>query len=129
MQKVINLASTRAFLDTVKLDHAVWKNNIYQMIANRQFNIQVNSHQECRLGKWYFEGEGAKRFSHLCNFATINPPHEKVHLSGKQALKCGLNGDNEGMTQNIEAMELASQEVVLSLEAMLDELLPSEHGV
>ncbi|ANU35680.1 methyl-accepting chemotaxis protein [Vibrio scophthalmi] len=129
MQKVINLASTRAFLDTVKLDHAVWKNNIYQMIANRQFNIQVNSHQECRLGKWYFDGEGANRFSHLRNFVTINPPHEKVHFSGKQALKCGLNGDHEGMTQNIEVMELASQEVVFSLEAMLDELLLSEHGM
>ncbi len=32
MQQVIHIASTRAFLDTVKLDHAIWKNNIYRLL-------------------------------------------------------------------------------------------------
>ena len=31
MKQVIHIASTRAFLDSVKLDHAIWKNNTYRL--------------------------------------------------------------------------------------------------
>ncbi|WP_445323162.1 CZB domain-containing protein [Photobacterium sp. J15] len=123
MQSVIHTASVRTFLDTVKLDHAVWKNNIYQKIALNQFNTGVNSHKECRLGKWYFEGSGAKNFSHLNGFKKINSPHEKVHSSGREALQAGMNNEFELMLQHINAMESASEEVVFNIDGLLEEIL------
>lgn len=122
MQHVINMASTRAFLDTVKLDHAVWKNGVYEKLAQQEYDCYVNSHQECRLGKWYFEGEGAASFSHLTHFGRLNSPHEMVHRSGKEALSCGLEGDINGLTQHINSMESASEDVVSTIERMMDEL-------
>ncbi|MCV5941342.1 hypothetical protein OFN64_32205, partial [Escherichia coli] len=50
MKRVIHFASTRSFLDTVKLDHAIWKNNIYRLLQSGSFGETVNSHSECRLG-------------------------------------------------------------------------------
>ncbi|HAU8293434.1 TPA: chemotaxis protein [Vibrio vulnificus] len=123
MQEVITMASTRAFLDTVKLDHTVWKNSIYQKLTEKDFNSYISSHRECRLGKWYFDGEGAKRFSHLSYFSKLNLPHEKVHNAGKNALESGEENDVNGLIENICEMEKASSDVVSIIESMLEELV------
>nr|WP_051957148.1 methyl-accepting chemotaxis protein [Vibrio vulnificus] len=119
MQTVINTAALQAFLDTVKLDHTVWKNNIYQKILNEDFSVVVNNHFECRLGKWYFEGEGQKRFSNSHGFIKLNYPHELVHDSGRKAIECGKLSDIPGLINNINAMETASEEVVFYLGEIL----------
>lgn len=127
MQKAIAIAAARAFLDTVKLDHAVWKNNIYNYIEQQAFGTEVNSHTECRLGQWYFEGEGAQQFSHFPSFNKINGPHEQVHWAGKKALECGGNNDPQGLLEHIMTMEKASEEVVHFLDELIEEVIASIH--
>ena len=56
MQQVIHSAASTSFLNTTKLDHAVWKNTIYRLIDQQHFHEPVSDHAQCRLGKWYFEG-------------------------------------------------------------------------
>ncbi|MGC7854802.1 CZB domain-containing protein [Vibrio anguillarum] len=72
----------------------------------------MNTHQECRLGKWYFEGDGAREYSQLPSFAGLNAPHKLVHDSGKNALKFGQNGDWTQLIKQVDTMELASKSVV-----------------
>ncbi len=43
MQQVISHAATVSFLNTTKLDHAVWKQNIYELLQNQCFDQPVNS--------------------------------------------------------------------------------------
>ncbi|EGU33732.1 methyl-accepting chemotaxis protein [Vibrio ichthyoenteri ATCC 700023] len=128
MQEIIRSASSRAFLNTVKLDHVVWKNNVYQLVNKRQFDSAVNSHKECRLGKWYFEGAGAQYFSQLSSFNGINAPHEQVHSSGRNALACGLRDDLNGMMQQLESMEMASEAVVHNIDRLLEESIQQKVG-
>ncbi|KLV11427.1 chemotaxis protein [Photobacterium ganghwense] len=123
MQEVIRAASTRAFLDTVKLDHTVWKNNVYSQIEQRNFASVLNAHTECRLGKWYFEGAGMEKYSHLPSFSKLNPPHQLVHDSGKNALHAGLHQSSQALLQHIEAMESASDDVVQAIDRLLDDVL------
>ncbi len=122
MQKVIHLATARSFLDTVKLDHAVWKNNVYSHLQERDYQAQVNKHTECRLGKWYFEGAGAEQYSHLASFNGLNHPHQLVHDSGHHAIKAGQSGDQHALIQHVEAMEDASEGVVHSIDRLLSEV-------
>ena len=56
MQTVIKEASYGSFMNTVKLDHVVWKSNIYQQVNFKAFDAEVNTHTMCRLGQWYHEG-------------------------------------------------------------------------
>jgi predicted nucleic acid-binding Zn-ribbon protein len=119
MQHVISTATTSAFLNTVKLDHAVWKSNVYSLIQNKQFHNQVNSHTECRLGKWYYEGDGSKFFRNLEAFRGLEQPHKQVHESGKAALEAAKKDDQPLMVQQLEQMEAASMEVVRSLDMLL----------
>lgn len=111
MQSVINQSATMAFLNTVKLDHAVWKHHVYQLIQQQRFADPVNAHTECRLGKWYFEGEGKKRYSGKRSFQQLDIPHKVVHQSGRDALAAGQRGDFTAMQQALLQMEQASAEV------------------
>jgi len=111
MQKVISQSSTMAFLNTVKLDHAVWKHHVYQLIQEQRFSESVNAHSECRLGKWYFEGEGKKRYSGMRSFQQLDTPHKAVHQCGRDALAAGLRGDHQAMQQALVQMEQSSQQV------------------
>ncbi|KAB7660479.1 methyl-accepting chemotaxis protein [Plesiomonas shigelloides] len=125
MQKVISHTSARSFLDTVKLDHTIWKNDVYRHLEHASPQYRPNSHTECRLGRWYFEGNGAKYFSHLKSFQSIDRPHEYVHTSGQKALQCAADHDYGSMLEHIQVMETSSEEVVLHIDHLLDEYLRS----
>jgi len=127
MQVVIHLATARSFLDTVKLDHAVWKNSVYSHLQERDYQAQVNKHTECRLGKWYFEGAGAEQYSHLASFNGLNPPHQLVHDSGRNAIEAGQSGDLHALIKHVEAMEDASESVVHSIDRLLGEVTTAQH--
>lgn len=109
MKQVIQLTSTSAFLNTVKLDHAVWKAQVYQLISEGKFEETCVGHEDCRLGKWYFEGYGHKNFSHLQSFKDLNSPHKAVHEYGNQALQAGARGETDVLIAALEAMETASR--------------------
>lgn len=123
MQAVIRDTTTSAFLNTVKLDHAVWKNNVYSMIEKQNFSQPVNAHTECRLGNWYFNGYGASHYSHLQSFKDLDKPHKQVHESGRQALAAGAVGDNNAMLKNLQQMESASLEVIRCLDRLMQDSL------
>lgn len=122
MQRVIRLATTASFLNTVKLDHAVWKNQIYSLIESGNFAAGANSHTECRLGQWYYEGYGGRKYGHLSSFKSLENPHREVHISGREALKAGEAGNLKSMASHIQKMESASLQVVKGLENLMSEV-------
>ncbi|OCH50689.1 MULTISPECIES: methyl-accepting chemotaxis protein [Vibrio] len=124
MQRVIHIASTRAFLDTVKLDHAIWKNNIYRLLRKGAFGETVNNHSECRLGQWYYRGDG-KFYSHLRSYALLEEPHKDVHEGGREAMNQAKSGNMAGMVTAINAMECASEQVVEKIDNLMSEIIVS----
>ncbi|MBM6552204.1 CZB domain-containing protein [Marinomonas ostreistagni] len=122
MQNVIELAATQSFLDTVKLDHAVWKNQVYTKIEQQDFREVVNAHTECRLGKWYYEGQGHKHYQSLHNFRAIEAPHKAVHDAGRAAVAAAEQGQMQQMLSQLDKMESASLQVVVSIEALMEEI-------
>lgn len=122
MQSVIHETTTNAFLNTVKLDHAVWKAGIYQRISEGRFTECAGNHKNCRLGKWYFEGYGAKNYKQLNSFRDLNSPHKAVHEYGNQALEAGARGDMETLVAALEAMEDAGHQVVTFIDQLQEEL-------
>ncbi|MGF1904362.1 methyl-accepting chemotaxis protein [Aliivibrio salmonicida] len=125
MKEVIYIASTRAFLDTVKLDHAIWKNNIYRLLQNGSFDETVNTHSECRLGQWYYKGDG-KAYVHLKSYTQLEGPHKGVHDSGREAMSKAKTGNMPGMITSINAMENASEQVVIQIDRLMDEIVATK---
>ncbi len=114
MYSVITNSTTDAFLQTVKMDHVVWKLKVYQAIlgVSDNDNDDLTNHQNCRLGKWYFQGEGAEKYTNYSAFKQLDAPHAQVHDYGLSALKSMKSGDMAKAVKDLAVMESASVEVV-----------------
>ncbi len=122
MEHIIAGSSLKSFVEVAKVDHLVFKFRIYLgLFGLEQLNPdQVASHTTCRLGKWYYEGEGRECFSRLAGYREIETPHIDVHRFGIDALRARLSGDNVAMLRCVEAMEQASFKVLDNLQRMAD---------
>ena len=67
------------FMSLAKIDHVLWKTNSYLSVYEHKPAFKFVDHHNCRLGKWYFEGNGEKYFSHTPSFEKLNEPHAGVH--------------------------------------------------
>ena len=116
--------AAESFLETVKLDHVVWKAQVYNCIWNDNFELcqGMADHTQCRLGKWYTEGEGHQKYRHLSSFAKLDEPHRDVHENGFKALDCYQRGDRLQAITHLQKMEAASSIVIDLLSGMEAEI-------
>jgi methyl-accepting chemotaxis protein len=126
MVNVINQTAQLTFLNTVKLDHAVWKNDVYQKVEMKKFDEPVNKHSECRLGKWYFQGDGSQLYSKLTSYKAIDAPHKQVHDFGREALAAGSAGQTAKVLQLLANMESASMDVVGAIDKLSEEMIATK---
>jgi len=125
MEEVIAGSALKSFVEVAKVDHLVFKFKIYLGLFDLE-NVQpdkVATHTACRLGKWYYEGEGKASFSTLPGYREIESPHIEVHRKGVMALEAKIQGDMTAMLAHVEAMEKASCSVIDNLQLMSDSAL------
>ncbi|WP_277345152.1 methyl-accepting chemotaxis protein [Chromobacterium fluminis] len=120
MEGSIAASALRGFCELAKMDHLIYKFRVYQvMFGLSDEDIgHFGSHQHCRFGKWYYEGEGRVSFSHLPGFREIEAPHAKVHTAALDALRAHADGDSRAAVEHVAAMEAASLQVLAGLEHM-----------
>ena len=125
MRLTINKASYTAFITTVMMDHIHWKNDVYKRCISDGVNAteEIVDHHSCRLGKWYFEGDGFINFSHLKSYMDLDDPHQAVHTNGLLALELHENGDKKAALDALQRMEVASCEVQTVLDSMIAEMM------
>lgn len=118
MEGTISAAALRSFVEVAKIDHILYKFEIYKVfmgISDRNAD-SFASHTECRLGKWYFSGEGRECFSKLDGYEAVDTPHKAVHQHGREAVTAFRSGDPMRGIGLVALMEQASMEVLAALE-------------
>jgi chromosome segregation ATPase len=120
MEHTIAVAALRSFVEVAKIDHLIFKFEIYQvfMALSEKRVDEFSAHTACRLGKWYYEGEGKACFSQLDGYRTMEAPHIEVHRHGRAAVEFYRAGDFSAGVSAIEQMEIASMGVLENLERM-----------
>ncbi len=118
MQKTLSSESEHAQIQTLKLDQLAWKSTIYKAIANGQYQHPIKSHHDCQLGKWYYEGEGHSKYSHLGDYRSMEEPHKNMHGAGSEALQHAANGDETATENSLKDMERACSAVIEALDRM-----------
>jgi len=120
MEQAISATTLRAFVELAKLDHLIFKFEIYKVFfgLSEKTSDDLASHTACRLGKWYYEGEGRTLYSGLPGYRELELPHKDVHANGKEALAKFATGNVRAAVQSIARMEQASLRVVTGLEKM-----------
>jgi hypothetical protein len=124
MLDVITVTATDSFLQSVKMDHVIWKQDVYKVLLGQSDKppSDFTEHTMCRLGKWYFEGEGAQKHVHYRSFKLLASPHQKVHEYGFAAMNAHLQGDISMAIKNMGFMEKASLEVIDLLTSLSNEI-------
>lgn len=118
MEGIISSSALRGFVSGVKVDHMVFKMSIYNVFmgVTDLKSDDLSDHHNCRLGKWYYEGEGVQCFSKINGYQQVEEPHKEVHVQGKKALYSLEQGNFSEGLEFLKKMESASLDVQMALE-------------
>jgi uncharacterized coiled-coil protein SlyX len=108
-----------SFIQTVKLDHIVWKGEVYEVALGRSQKSaeSFSDHKQCRLGQWY-SSDKSRKHQKIPSFKGIERPHSDVHQHGIAGLKQLQSGDIKQSLLSFEKMEQASSQLI----SILDDL-------
>jgi Methyl-accepting chemotaxis protein (MCP) signalling domain/Chemoreceptor zinc-binding domain len=118
MKTAIGTTALRTFIEIAKVDHLIFKFEIYKVFLGLSTKKpeEFSSHTGCRLGKWYYEGEGSQCFSALHGFREMDEPHKRFHHYGVDAVTHYFDGRYKQGLASISEMEAASFQVLDALE-------------
>ena len=119
MESTIERSALGGFIEVVKMDHLVFKFDVYLVLfglSDKRPEAFAN-HRGCRLGKWYYEGDGRK-LSGKTGFRELEAPHEEVHKCGLEALNYFLSGNLDRAIEALGSMDKASMEVLRQLDRL-----------
>ena len=113
----ISETTDSVFLGLAKLDHMLWKVNTYLSVSEGAPAFDFVDHHHCRLGKWYYEGEGKAFFSSSVHYAELERPHAVVHDSTREIFTL-LEGERDypALMKTLRVMEEHSMEVFHKLD-------------
>ena len=120
MKSTISEGAMATFIQTVKLDHVVWKADVYSVLCGYSTKSlsEFSDHVSCRLGQWYREN-ASKPIGQTAAFREIDAPHAKVHSSGVAAIQAKQNGNDDESDAKLLEMEQASERVMTLLDRLL----------
>ena len=124
----LNILGDTVFMSLAKLDHVIWKVNTYISTHEAKPAFNFVDHHNCRLGKWYFEGDGNKYFSHTANYKRLNAPHARVHNGTHKVFELIQHTpiDLAEVKKAFTSIEDSSKEVFSVLDDIMEEVLSQD---
>jgi methyl-accepting chemotaxis protein len=117
--------SNYIFSNLAKIDHVIFKNNVYAFLFGQENNFKPVDHHSCRLGKWYDTGIGKEQFGHLKSYNLLEKPHAAVHTQANALIAdCGDGKklcSRTQIEQRIKTIEEASHGVFEALDILVAE--------
>ena len=116
-EKTTASSALQGFCEVAKIDHLLFKLRVYKVLFGLSDETESNfvDHTQCRLGKWYYEGEG-KQHAGLDGYRDMEAPHLKLHEHVKTAIAQSRQGNTAGMIDAVMKMEQTGDQVLATLE-------------
>ena len=118
MSALIEHIALGSFCEAVKLDHLLFKFEVYQRLQRHDSNTELANHQSCRLGRWYQDGETIARYGRTRGYQQLEAPHRQVHEAAHEALHAAQKQDWARTLQAVAQMERASRDVSQQLDSL-----------
>ncbi len=117
--KGVSVTTDNVFMSLAKLDHVLWKVNTYLSVNKGEPVFDFVDHHNCRLGKWYYNGEGKEFFSSSDYYGRLEYPHSVVHEGTKgvfDIIDRDQQLDYAALMEAFKVMEDSSAEVFSTLD-------------
>lgn len=110
-------ASLRGFCEVAKVDHLLFKFRVYRVLfgLSHENAHDFCDHRNCRLGQWYYEGEG-RNYSHLPGYRELDEPHLALHRHVVEAIESNRQGKTDDTITAVKRMEQAGERILAALE-------------
>lgn len=121
MQDSIASSSRLANAELANIEELTLKLEVYKVLLGLS-DLKpgdLPDETECRLGRWYYEGEGRAEFSRLPGYREMEAPHKAVHDQARQAVARYRSGDLTGALDALTRMEDANLTVMAGMERIL----------
>ena len=120
---LMTVETGRVFMSIAKIDHIIWKANTYYSAITAKEQFEFISHKNCRLGKWYYEGEGKEEFSKSIHYKDLETPHAIVHDATKKVFKLMVEEDVnlDKLLEVFTEMEESSHNIFSTLDLIFND--------
>jgi len=114
----------KLYTTLIKVDHIIFKSDAYHAVISVDKDASFVDHHNCRMGKWYYEGQGKEAFSSLPAYREMEEPHALVHtkvLENMEFVKSENVFKDENpklIVNNFREMENASNTLFNKLDEM-----------
>jgi methyl-accepting chemotaxis protein len=124
MRSVINTSADSGFIQMAKMDHVVWKIQVYRAIlADKNFDPHdLADDHGCRLGAWHRSAEAEERFGRSPSFRELEAPHRQLHNAGREAIRLHRKGELHESLTALKQMEQSSDRVMHILDRFSHEM-------
>ncbi|WP_104706777.1 methyl-accepting chemotaxis protein [Helicobacter bizzozeronii] len=112
------------FCGLAKTDHVVYKGNLYGVVFNIPNNFKRVEGRDCRLGKWYYEGDGKTHFGNVPSYRALEPYHNALHDEANalvDTLKDRSKVTSEAIEKSVQLVEQSSKGVRETIDKMFQE--------
>ena len=112
------------FCSLAKLDHVVYKSRLFSLMLGASNEFAVTDHRGCRLGKWYYEGDGYKNFRDTQGYKELEAHHASVHSHANQIaspIRDKKPVTREFVEEQIKSFDIATKGVMREIDNMLKE--------
>lgn len=123
MENTVASSALLANLELANLEELTLKLEVYKVFLGLSDlrPEQLPDDTKCRLGRWYYDGEGKALFSRLPGYSALETPHRAVHEHACRALTLHYTGATDAALAALAAMEQANLAVMSGLERMLQQ--------
>jgi methyl-accepting chemotaxis protein len=110
-------------LGAAKAAHLSWKTRLRSFLDGKSSLTEKEavSHMDCAFGKWYYS-EGKEKYGSLCEFTSIESPHEKLHAQVKEAIRYRQAKEFDRAENCYDQVAAISAEIVQKLTALEDKV-------
>ncbi|HRQ57398.1 MAG TPA: methyl-accepting chemotaxis protein [Azoarcus taiwanensis] len=122
MEQAVTSSALLSNVELANIDELTIKLEVYKVFlgVSELGPEDLPDEQHCRLGKWYYDGEGREHFADLAGYAELEAPHRAVHAHARRAVELHGQGKLEAALAELQAMEKANIAVMHGLKRMLD---------
>ena len=108
-------------IELANLEELEMKLVVYQVLAGLS-DVTAESlpaETECRLGRWYYQGDGKDQYAGRVDFGAIEKPHKLVHEYARQAIEAHRLGHSDEALKALELMESNNLDVMTRLRRLV----------
>ncbi len=124
MERAVSSSSLLANVELANIDELALKLEVYKVFLGLSTlrPEELPDETQCRLGRWYYEGEGKAHFARLPGYAEMETPHKAVHDHARRAVERFYARDADGALAALMAMEQSNLTVMAGMKRMLNGL-------